>query len=311
MKIINKKHLVNQDLLKDEVEILKRVGNHRNILHLIKTYDSIEEFYIVTELCKGGDLFGRIVQEGSLSEKDTVGYMKQLVCAIEHIHSCGVTHRDLKPENILLSNTSKSAVLKVADFGLSKIRQDGDIVMKTVCGTWAYCAPEVIRREKYTNAVDNWTIGILMFVILAGYHPFDIYGDATEAELLKRIEEVQYDFDDEVWDEVSQEAQNIITGCLQTDPEKRMKASEFLAHPWTNGKVYVNKKNNAKAVANLTKIVDLRKKMKVTFLTTKMVGKFKSKLKVRQSMAQGKGPHAPPAKQAWANVLTVPEEDCA
>lgn len=70
--------------------------------------------------------------------------------------------------------------------------------MKTVCGTWAYCAPEVIRRKNYTYLVDNWTLGILMYIMLSGYHPFDMYGVAPEPELLSRIENIEYDYKDEV-----------------------------------------------------------------------------------------------------------------
>lgn len=307
VKIINKKHLVNKELLEDEVEILRKVGHHKNILQLIDTFDSTEEYFIVTEFCAGGDLFSRIVEMGSINEKLTINLMKQLTEAIHHVHSCGVTHRDLKPENILLLTNDKNSILKVADFGLSKIRQDGDVIMKTVCGTWAYCAPEVIKRTHYTHRVDNWTLGILLFVILAGYHPFDMYGDAPEAELMKRIERVEYDFDDEVWEEISQHAQDIIKQLLVKDPMKRMTTGDLLKTDWINGKCEVNSKTNEKAMKNLQRLVNIRKKMKVTFLTTKMVSKFKSKLKKNQSMrspdAQKKQAAVPPVKEAWANVL--------
>jgi len=298
VKIINKKHLVNTALLEDEVEILKRVGEHENILTLEETFDSKEEFYLVTEYCAGGDLFSRIVEMGSSSEKDCSNIMKQLVSAIHHIHDCGVTHRDLKPENILLTSNNKEAIIKVADFGLSKIKHEGDKVMRTVCGTWAYCAPEVIKRESYNYLVDNWTLGILMFVILAGYHPFDMYGDAPEAMLMKKIEAVQYDFDDDAWDDVSSHAKKIIQNLLQKDPSKRMSTQEFLKTDWANGRCKMNTKANERALQNLSKLVELRKKIKVTFLTTKMVGKFKAKLKTHKSSLP-----QPAKKSAWNGVV--------
>jgi len=295
VKIIAKKHLVNTALLEDEVEILKRVGEHENILKMEETFDSKEEFYLVTEFCQGGDLFSRIVESGTSSEADCCKIMRQLVSAIQHIHDCGVTHRDLKPENILLLTKDKHATIKVADFGLSKIKHEGDKVMRTVCGTWAYCAPEVIKRESYTYLVDNWTIGILMFVILAGYHPFDMYGDAPEAELMKRIEAIKYDFDDDVWDDISCHAKTIIKNLLQKDPKKRMTTQAFLASDWANGRCQLNEKTNERALENLKKIVDIRKKIKVTFLTTKMVGKFKSKLKAHKSSIK--------PKSAWNGIV--------
>merc|ERR1712048_905852 len=244
------------------------------------------EFLIITEYCEGGDLFTRIVETGFSIEQQCIHIMTQLISAMHHIHSHGVTHRDLKPENILLLTKEQNSVIKVADFGLSKIRNEGDTVMKTVCGTWAYCAPEVIRREPYTHLVDNWTIGILMFVILAGYHPFDMYGDATESELLKSIDQIRYDFNDEVWDDISDAAKDMIRNLLQHDPNKRHSCAQLLESDWINGRVTVSTENNKKAINNLERLVALRKQMKVTMTTTLAATKFKSLRKSSKSKAQ-------------------------
>lgn len=287
-KIINKEHLVNTDLLVEEVDILKKVRDHPNVLNLYQTYENDESFYIITEYCSGGDLFGRIVDEGHCSEQRTVDIMYQLVSAIEHIHKCGVTHRDLKPENILLESTGRNARIKVADFGLSKLRTSGDSIMKTVCGTWAYCAPEVIRKKYYDQTVDNWTLGVLMYVILCGYHPFDMYGDSPEADLMKRIEKVEYDFDDEVWLEITQDAQDIITKLLQSTPKRRMTCTELLETPWINGKIDVKNATNEKALKNLEALVNIRRAIRITGFTTLAAGKLKQKLRKNQSMRKKK-----------------------
>eukprot|EP01083_Nonionella_stella_P159812 521805_1 len=162
--------------------------------------------------------------------------MAQLASATHYIHSCGVTHRDLKPENILLTSKEKNASIMVSDFGLSKIAEESDKPMDTICGTWAYCAPEVIKREPYTPVVDNWSLGILMFILLSGYHPFDVYGELGEAQLMRRIIRCKFDFDDNVWKDVSKEAKQLIKSLLEVDPKKRLGLGEFLETPWIKGK---------------------------------------------------------------------------
>lgn len=160
---------------------------------------------------------------------------RQLAEALQYIHKHNISHRDLKPENILLTSDSLDSDIKVADFGLSKVVQGHQSVMKTVCGTWAYCAPEVIQRKPYTSAVDNWTLGVLMFVLLSGYHPFDVYGELPEPQLLSKIVSVDYDFDDSAWDDVSENAKSLIRQLLQAEPEDRLSLEEYLASPWIQG----------------------------------------------------------------------------
>jgi len=231
MKIIDKKEMIAaQTEVKEEIDILQRVGKHPNIVSLVNSFEDDKEFFLVTELCSGGDLFSRIIENGHFSEKQAISVCKQLGQALEHIHSKGITHRDLKPENILMEREHELRV-KVCDFGLSKLRRSK---MKTVCGTWAYCAPEVISNKEYTSAVDCWTLGVLMYVLLSGYHPFDVYGDTPEPELLKRIIEVTYDFDDPVWADVSEDAKNLIRALLVDDPETRMTAAQYLKSAWVN-----------------------------------------------------------------------------
>jgi serine/threonine protein kinase len=97
------------------------------------------------------------------------------------------------------------------------------------------CAPEVILRKPYTEAVDNWSLGVLTYILLSGYHPFDVYGEMPEPELLQKIITCSYDFDDPVWEQCSEEAKSLIRGCLQLDPAKRISLSSFLSSPWITG----------------------------------------------------------------------------
>jgi len=222
-------------VVRDEIKVLRRVGKHPHIVELIDAFMDAKYFYLVMELCNGGDLFSRIVEGGRYSERDAARACRQLALALQYIHSKNVTHRDLKPENILLYDNTPESDLKVADFGLSKLAVGEAHQMRTVCGTWAYCAPEVIRHEIYTSKVDNWTLGVLMYILVAGYHPFDPFGTSSEPILLETITACRYDFEDEVWTQVSDSARYLISNLLRLDPNERMSLEDFLASDWIQG----------------------------------------------------------------------------
>lgn len=268
VKIIEKESLnvSNMDDILAEIEVLKRAGNHSNIVALVDNFQDDHEFYIVMELCTGGDLFARIVNEGKLSESSAADYCRQLAEALVHIHSCGITHRDLKPENILLVSKEPESAIKIADFGLSKIINGAQSTMSTVCGTWAYCAPEVIAGKPYTQSVDNWTLGVLTYVLLCGYHPFDVYGDLPEPKLLKRITECKYDFSDQVWTKVSKEAKSLIQGLLQVDPEKRLSLKDYLRSPWICQGSSLSHTPNIDVARRLCKLSQDRKQLRTIII---------------------------------------------
>uniref|UniRef100_A0A6A7GC87 Calcium/calmodulin-dependent protein kinase type IV-like n=1 Tax=Hirondellea gigas TaxID=1518452 RepID=A0A6A7GC87_9CRUS len=235
VKVLPLNTLVSTSSMRMEVEILKKVGQHPNVLQVHEFCEDSEALYIVSDLCSGGDLWARIVKEGISSEKRAAEIMNQLAQAVQHIHKCGISHRDLKPENILLTSDSPDATIQIADFGVSKLIGKSNM-MKTVCGTRPYCAPEVIRGKSYTSNVDNWSIGILMYILLCGYHPFDMYGDLSDMQMNRKIIQCDFDFDDEVWTSVSDEAKWIIKGLLKFDAIERMSIKDLLATNWIQGK---------------------------------------------------------------------------
>jgi serine/threonine protein kinase len=242
VKVINGKSLKNPAIIDEEVFKLKKVGNHPNVVSFYDFFkdESSGMFYIVMELCKGGDLFSRIVEDGSYSEKRAAELLRQLASALTYIHKLGITHRDLKPENILLSSKEQDACVKIVDFGLSKMVKEDKALMTTVIGTWAYCAPEVFSQQPYDNAVDTWALGILMFIMLSGYHPFDPYGELSDGELITRITNDDFDFDEPEWDGISEDAKFTIRRLLQKDPAKRMSLEAFLNTAWVTGAVAGN-----------------------------------------------------------------------
>jgi len=206
---------------------MKKV-EHPNILKLIEIYEDNENVYIVMELVDGSELFDRIVDKGYYSEKNTVHIVKQILHAVKYLHEQGIAHRDLKPENLLCSGSGSHEVVKIADFGLSKVFS-GDEDLRTSCGTPGYVAPEVLMCESYDKSVDMWGIGIITYILLAGYPPF--YAE-NDTDLFEKIMNAEYDFDDECWDDVSDLAKDFIKHLLVNNPEKRFDADQALAHDW-------------------------------------------------------------------------------
>jgi len=162
----------NEETLHREVDTMLRVATHNNP-NIVSLYDAFltkDTLYLVMEYCKGGELFDHLVTKGPYTEQTASKLCKQLASVIKFMHSHGVVHRDLKPENCLLSDDTDDALIKVADFGLANIK--GGAFMTNVCGTWAYCAPEVKRDRAYTKAVDIWSLGVILYILIGGYHPF-------------------------------------------------------------------------------------------------------------------------------------------
>ncbi|CAI5533277.1 unnamed protein product [Closterium sp. Naga37s-1] len=175
IKVMDKDRILQHrmaDQIKREVSIMKMV-RHPNIVQLIEVLASRNKIFMVLEFAAGGELFDRIVYRGRLSESEARRYFQQLVDAVDCCHAKGVCHRDLKPENLLVDERGN---LKVSDFGLSALpqQQHRDGLLHTTCGTPNYVAPEVLHNKGYDGRkADVWSCGVILFVLLAGYVPFD------------------------------------------------------------------------------------------------------------------------------------------
>ncbi|KOC60563.1 Ovarian-specific serine/threonine-protein kinase Lok [Habropoda laboriosa] len=182
------KHPLNDpEKIMNEVKILKAL-KHPCIIRMEEIVDTPKAVYIVLELMEGGELFERIKSRGRLLEKHAKLIFYQVVLAVSYLHDCGITHRDLKPENILLASTSDVTLAKVSDFGLSKL-VDAQTMMKTFCGTPMYVAPEIlfnIGRGSYTNQVDVWSLGVILYVCLSGSVPFNCHDKNSMQEQIKK-----------------------------------------------------------------------------------------------------------------------------
>jgi len=248
VKMINKSN-VGQDMarLATEMEILKRV-NHPNVIQLKEIIDTKNCLFIITELVTGGELFDKIVELGSYSEKDAALLVSRMVSAIDYLHELGIVHRDLKPENLLLKDGKDLCEVKLADFGLSKIVSQ-KVMMQTACGTPGYVAPEVLKAQGYDKEVDYWSIGVITYILLCGFPPF--YNEKLQL-LFEQIMRADYDFPEDYWSEISSDAKDFIRKLLVVDPKKRLVGKECLKHPWLAGHAPQTPLKNLGALKNYT-----------------------------------------------------------
>jgi len=216
----------------DEVVILSKI-KHPNIIGIKEIFETETHLYIVLELVTGGELFDKILKKDHLPEEEAKSYFKQMLEAIKYLHDKDIAHRDLKPENILLKNETTD-IIKLSDFGLSRVVDQASF-MKTICGTPQYVAPEILQSAKtdgYGTACDLWSLGVILYVMLAGYQPFN---DTKPGQLFEQIKSADFDFPDEHWGHISDSAKFLITRLLTPDPKKRISVDEALNSDWMRG----------------------------------------------------------------------------
>jgi len=229
VKQVKKSELSEEDheALKDEIAILSEL-DQPNIIRLYKVFDEPNDYYLVTERMCGGELFDRIVSKTFYNEKEARDVCKILFEAIEYCTERRIAHRDLKPENLLLINETDDSSIKIADFGFAK-RAPTEDSLNTQCGTPGYVAPEVLEGKPYGCRSDMWSLGVITYILLGGYPPF--YDD-DQKELFARIRKGEYEFHDDYWSNVTDEAKDLISCLLVTDPGKRYTPNQALQHRW-------------------------------------------------------------------------------
>lgn len=185
------------------------------------------------EYCSGGELLDIIAQKGRLSESEVLSIMEKAFSAVKHLHTLGIAHRDLKPENFLLATKEDASEIKIIDFGLSRFLGDtANMRLSTAAGTALYMAPEVLKGD-YDERCDNWSLGVVMYVLLCGSPPFE--GENANA-VFHRVLKGKYNMTGDKWKKVSSQAKDLISKLLVISPEERLTASEALEHPWFTGK---------------------------------------------------------------------------
>lgn len=230
VKCIKRKEIEGrEEALENEILIHRKV-KHPNVVELVQLFDNKEALYIVLELVTGGELFDRIVERGSYTERDASHLVDQILKGVSYLHSLDIVHRDLKPENLLFHDSSSDARLMITDFGLAKRTNEGPI--QTACGTPGYVAPEVLIQKPYGKPVDCWAMGVITYILLCGYPPFY---DEDDTQLYQQIARAEYEFDSPYWDEISTAAKTFVRSLMNKDPESRYTCQQALEDPWISG----------------------------------------------------------------------------
>ncbi|KAL8531268.1 hypothetical protein ACS0TY_008043 [Phlomoides rotata] len=227
IKVIHKSRLNNDANLianiKREISIMSKLRHP----HTVKLYEVLATrniIYIVLEFVKGGELFAKVAK-GRFSEGLSRKYFQQLISVVSYCHDRGIYHRDLKPENLLLDENEN---LKVSDFGLSALTDQvqADGLLHTLCGTPAYVAPEILAKRGYDGAkIDIWSCGVILFVLTAGYLPFN---DPNLMNMYRKI--YRGEFKCPKW--MSPGLKRLLNRLLDTNPKTRITIDEIRRDPW-------------------------------------------------------------------------------
>ncbi|XP_058938875.1 ribosomal protein S6 kinase alpha-2 isoform X4 [Kogia breviceps] len=225
----------------EEIEILLRYGQHPNIITLKDVYDDGKFVYLVMELMRGGELLDRILRQRCFSEREASDVLCTITKTMGYLHSQGVVHRDLKPSNILyMDESGNPESIRICDFGFAKqLRAENGLLM-TPCYTANFVAPEVLKRQGYDAACDIWSLGTLLYTMLAGFTPFANGPDDTPEDILARIGSGEYALSGGNWDSISDAAKDVVSKMLHVDPHQRLTAVQVLKHPWIVNREYLS-----------------------------------------------------------------------
>jgi len=211
----------------EEIAILKKFSNP-HIIRFINAFETPSEVILVMEYLDGGELFERVAADDfNLTESDCCLFMRQICRGVQYLHNHNIVHLDLKPENVVCTQR-ENATVKIIDFGTAMELEPGEQI-KSLVGTPEFVAPEVVNYDFISTGTDMWSLGVICYILLSGYSPF--MGD-NDTETYNNISNVQFDFDLEEFDSISENAQDFISQLLKKSPRIRLNADQCLEHSW-------------------------------------------------------------------------------
>uniref|UniRef100_A0A673HLJ5 Myosin light chain kinase, smooth muscle n=1 Tax=Sinocyclocheilus rhinocerous TaxID=307959 RepID=A0A673HLJ5_9TELE len=213
--------------VRQEIGIMNSL-HHPKLVQCVDAFEGKSDLVMVLEMISGGELFERIVDEDfELTEREVIKYMLQIIDGVQFIHKQGIVHLDLKPENIMCINKTGSKI-KLIDFGLAR-RLEHSGSLKVLFGTPEFVAPEVINYEAISYPTDMWSIGVICYILVSGLSPF--MGE-NDNETLANVTSATWDFEDEAFDEISDQAKDFIGSLLKKDMRARLTCAQCLEHSW-------------------------------------------------------------------------------
>jgi len=242
----------------EEVLIMSGL-HHKYICPMIDYFEEDRCHFVIMELEKGGDLCERLNDKTTYSEADARTVSRNIIEAMDFVHSKGFAHCDIKPRNYLLRSKRDDVDVRLADFGFAQ-HVHAPNSLTSQCGTPFFVAPEVINRKPYDQKVDMWSIGVTCFLLLCGDTPFN---GKNRQQLFRRISCDEPVFSDDKWGHVSNEGVDFVQQLLAKDPAKRMSAPQALSHPWlaeTNSKVAQQHHHSMSGGASSEEVLDRRQR---------------------------------------------------
>lgn len=234
IKIIDKQRFPQnqEEQLKNEVSILKTI-DHPGVVNLEYMFETPERIFVVMEKLKG-DMLEMILHHtdkltgevGRLSERITKFLIYQILNALKYLHQKCIVHCDLKPENVLLTSSSDYPQVKLCDFGFARIIGETTF-RRSIVGTPAYLAPEVLRNKGYNRSLDMWSVGVIIYVSLSGTFPFN-----EEEDINDQIENAAFMYPVNPWSTISKQAIHLIQNLLKVKRQYRYTVDKSLIHPW-------------------------------------------------------------------------------
>jgi len=259
------KSLQAREDLETEIKLMRAaneaMGDAPHSIQLFETYEGPDDYYLVMEVVAGGEVYDRIVAQGSFTLKEALGLLRQLMTGMNRLHMAGIMHRDLKPQNLLYATKAPDAPLKIADFGLGCFFSD-IFSQHAACGTPMYMAPELILSGEtctfdeygmpmriwrtYGPSVDVWSCGCILYELLSGHVPFrpkwvpegGAHAAAGTWDLDAMYQDIiagHFSFPETEWSHLPDAAQRLISWMLEVDPSQRPTAAAVLEHPWVQG----------------------------------------------------------------------------
>ncbi|OQR82636.1 calcium/calmodulin-dependent protein kinase type IV [Achlya hypogyna] len=289
-----------------EVDMLRTAGSHPNIMALRGVFESPTSWYIVQELASGGELFDHLVANGAYSEKMASAALRDLCEAMQYLHRKGIVHGDIKPENVMLRGDK----LCLVDFGVS-FRVGERSSDLPITGTPAYSAPEAFTANRIGPEADMFALGVVLYILLCGSHPFDTYNSLTDQEIGKRIARGHFNTKTRAWRRVSKEAQDLIRRLLDVDSATRLTAAEALRHPWLTSPA-VSSRPLPNAAAHLKRFQRGRRRLRASILAVLLQPPTDDALEDVAHLARGvsSNPEAAAEKAAVvASALGVFDQD--
>uniref|UniRef100_A0A8C9VLN6 Myosin light chain kinase, smooth muscle n=1 Tax=Scleropages formosus TaxID=113540 RepID=A0A8C9VLN6_SCLFO len=288
-----------KDNVRQEIDIMNSL-HHPKLVQCVDAFEGKSDIVMVLEMISGGELFDRIIDEDfELTEREVIKYMLQIIDGVQFIHKQGIVHLDLKPENIMCVNKTGSRI-KLIDFGLAR-RIENAGSLKVLFGTPEFVAPEVINYEPISYPTDMWSIGVICYILVSGLSPF--MGD-NDNETLSNVTSATWDFEDEAFDEISDEAKNFISSLLKKDMKARLTCTECLEHPWLKQDT---KNMEAKKLSKerMKKYI-LRRKWQKTGHAVRAIGRLSS-MAMLAGVSAKKGNSS--IEDVSRNLLETPEDE--